>query len=158
MKTPATRFLDTHKISYTIHEYEYQDRGGTARSSSLLGVDEHIVVKTLVMETQDKAPLLILMHGDFQVDTKALARAVGAKSISPCKPEVANRHTGYLIGGTSPFGTAKALPVYMEKTIADLEEIFINGGGRGFLVKLSPKDLIRVLNPTLVTASRLPQP
>jgi Cys-tRNA(Pro) deacylase len=116
-------------------------------------VEEHAVIKTLVMEDDDKKPLLVLMHGDREVSTKNLARQIGVKTVSPCAPEVAQRHTGYLVGGTSPFGTRKQMPVFMERSIGDLERIFINGGRRGFLVSMSPKDLIRVLTPVLVDAS-----
>ena len=138
---------------FTEHEYRYEERGGTAVSSRELGVDEHSVIKTLVMEDENKKPLIVLMHGDREVSTKNLARQVGAKTVSPCAPDMAERHTGYTVGGTSPFGTRKPLPVFMEKTIADLDRIYINGGRRGFLVSLSPADLIRILSPTLVEAA-----
>ena len=126
-------------------------------SSRELGVDEHSVIKTLVMEDENKKPLIVLMHGDREVSTKNLARQIGAKTVSPCAPDVAQRHTGYMVGGTSPFGTRKPLPVFMEKTIADLERIYINGGRRGFLVSMAPADLIRVLSPTLVEAGTTTQ-
>jgi Cys-tRNA(Pro) deacylase len=151
--TAAIRFLKSHDIEFTPHLYKYEEKGGTAVSSRELGVPEHIVIKTLVMERDDKQPLIVLMHGDKQVSTKELARTLGVKSISACKPEVADRHSGYQVGGTSPFGTKKPMPVYMEKTIADLERVFINGGGRGFLVSLSPKDLVKTLSPTLVNVA-----
>jgi len=122
-------------------------------SSRELGVDEHIVIKTLIMEDDRKQPLIVLMHGDREVSTKNLARQIGAKAVSPCAPDVAQKHSGYLVGGTSPFGTRKSMPVYVERSIADLDRIYINGGARGFLVSLSPADLIRVLSPTLVDAS-----
>lgn len=149
-KTLATAVLDQHRVAYTAHEYEYEEKGGTKVSSAKLGVDEHEVVKTLVFEDEKKAPFLVLMHGDRQVSTKALARALGKKTVQPCAPEVAQRHTGYQVGGTSPFGTKKALPVACERSITTLPRLFINGGGRGFLVSLSPAELVRVLAPTLV--------
>jgi len=151
--TPAIHFLKQHGVPFREHEYRYEERGGTAVSSRELGVDEHIVIKTLVMEDERKQPLIVLMHGDREVSTKNLARQVGAKAVSPCAPEAAQKHTGYLVGGTSPFGTRKSLPVYLERSIADLDRIYINGGRRGFLVSLSPGDLVRVLSPTLVDAS-----
>ena len=150
MKTPATQFLDGLGIAYTEHNYEYVEHGGTAVSSESLGVPEREVVKTLVMQDEQGRPLIVLMHGDRKVSTKNLARQAGRKSIEPCKPEVAQRHSGYQIGGTSPFGTRKPLPVYMERSIAALPAIYINGGRRGFLVRLSPDEVIRVLKPTLV--------
>lgn len=151
--TPAIHLLRQHKVAFTEHEYRYEERGGTAVSSRELGVDEHRVIKTLVMEDERKQPLIVLMHGDKEVSTKNLARQAGRKTVSPCTPETAQKHTGYLVGGTSPFGTRKAMPIYMEKTIADLDRIYINGGRRGFLISLSPADLITVLAPTLVDAS-----
>jgi len=144
-ETPATAFLKAQKVPYTEHPYEYEEHGGTEVSARELGVDEHAVVKTLVMQDQDAKPLLVLMHGDRKVSTKNLARQAGAKSIEPCKPEVANRHSGYLIGGTSPFGTRKHMPVYAEKSIFDLPKIYINGGRRGFLVGIAPQELSRTL-------------
>ncbi|MFA5909771.1 MAG: Cys-tRNA(Pro) deacylase [Vicinamibacterales bacterium] len=152
--TPAIHFLRAHKVPYTEHPYRYEDRGGTAVSSRELGVDEHVVIKTLVMEDDGKRPLIVLMHGDRDVSTKNLARQIGKKTVTPCDPEVAQKHTGYLVGGTSPFGTRKQMPVYMERTIADLERIYINGGRRGFLIALAPADLVRALSPTLVDASQ----
>jgi len=149
-ETPATAFLKANKVVYTEHPYEYEEHGGTEVSARELGVDEHAVVKTLVMQDQDAKPLLVLMHGDRKVSTKNLARQAGAKSIEPCKPEVANRHSGYLIGGTSPFGTRKEMPVYAEKTIFDLEKIYINGGRRGFLVGIAPGEILRILKATRV--------
>ena len=152
--TPAVHFLRQHKIAFTEHPYRYQERGGTAVSARELGVDEHIVIKTLVMEDDGKQPLIVLMHGDCDVSTKNLARQIGTKTVVPCEPEVAQKHTGYLVGGTSPFGTRKPMPVYMEKTIADLDRIYVNGGRRGFLVALAPADLVRALSPTLVDATQ----
>lgn len=148
--TPATRLLREKKVAYTEHPYRYEDRGGTAVSSRELGVDEHAVVKTLVMEDEQGVPLVVLMHGDREVSTKALARQLGRREIRICKPEVANRHSGYQVGGTSPLGTRKVMPVCMERTILDLPRIYVNGGSRGFLVGLSPKDLAALLTPTLV--------
>jgi len=148
--TQATRLLRQQGIAYTEHLYRYEDRGGTKASAQALGVDEHIVVKTLIMEDDRGAPLIVLMHGDRAVSTKTLARILGARSVQPCKPEVADRHSGYQVGGTSPLGTRKVMPVYMERSIVALERVFLNGGSRGFLVALSPKDLVKVLVPTLV--------
>jgi Cys-tRNA(Pro) deacylase len=139
--TPAVRTLRDKKINFESHLYDYQEHGGTARSAVELGVDEHGVVKTLVMETDKREPLIILMHGDREVSTKELARAIGAKTVAPCKPDVAQKHTGYMVGGTSPFGTRRSLPVYVERTIFDLPKIYINGGKRGFLVSLDPQAL-----------------
>lgn len=144
--TPAVRLLRDRKIAFTPHLYDYQERGGTRHSALALGVDEHAVVKTLVMQTDAKKPLLILMHGDCEVSTKQLARVVAAKSVNPCDPAIAQKHTGYLIGGTSPFGTRTQLPVYAERTIFALPRIYINGGKRGFLVELEPRVLRDVLN------------
>jgi Cys-tRNA(Pro) deacylase len=154
MKTPATEFLANHGVAYTEHEYEYVERGGTAVSSESLGVSEHEVVKTLVMEDEDKKPLIVLMHGDRTVSTKDLARQANRKRIEPCKPDVAQRHTGYQVGGTSPFGVRKAMPIYIERSILELPAIYINGGRRGFLLRLSPKDLAKTLSPTLVDVAR----
>jgi Cys-tRNA(Pro) deacylase len=151
--TPAIHQLKQHRVPFTEHEYRYEERGGTAVSSRELGVDEHIVIKTLVMEDDRKQPLIVLMHGDKDVSTKNLARQIGCKSVNPCAPEVAQKHSGYLVGGTSPFGTRKPMPVYLERSIADLDRIYINGGRRGFLVSIAPTDLIRVLSPTLVDAA-----
>ena len=151
--TPAIHFLRQHNVPFTEHEYRYKERGGTAVSSRELGVDEHAVIKTLVMEDDRKQPLIVLMHGDREVSTKNLARQIGAKTVAPCAPDVAQKHTGYLVGGTSPFGTRKKLPVYVERSIADLDRIYINGGARGFLVSLTPSDLIRALSPTLVNVA-----
>ncbi|WP_180721612.1 Cys-tRNA(Pro) deacylase [Paraburkholderia largidicola] len=137
-ETPATQFLRRHKVEFGEHPYDYVDHGGTAESARQLGVDEHQVVKTLVMEDENAKPLIVLMHGDRTVSTKNLARQIGAKRVEPCKPEVASRHSGYMIGGTSPFGTKKAMPVYVESTILELDRIFINGGRRGFLVSIEP--------------------
>jgi len=150
MQTPATAFLKAHGIAFTEHSYAYVEHGGTAVSAGSLGVPEHEVVKTLVMQDEQAKPLIVLMHGDRKVSTKNLARQAGCKSIEPCRPEVAQRHTGYQVGGTSPFGTRKALPIYMERSIAPLPAIYINGGRRGFLVKLRTEDLLSVLRPQLV--------
>jgi Cys-tRNA(Pro) deacylase len=148
--TTAVRELRAHKVAFTDHLYTYEEHGGTAVSARELGVPEHAVVKTLVLEDQDRNPLLALMHGDMKVSTRELARTTGVKSILPCTPETANRHTGYVVGGTSPFGTRRKLPVYMEKSILDLEKIYINGGKRGYLVGMNPQEVVRVLAPTLV--------
>ena len=153
MKTPATRFLDEQGVRYTEHVYEYVEHGGTAVSSGSLGVPEHEVVKTLVMEDERRAPLVVLMHGDCKVSTKELARQVGRKRIAPCKPEVAQRHTGYQVGGTSPFGLRKPLPVYVERSILELPQIYINGGRRGLLVRIAPAELSRILSPVPVSVA-----
>ncbi len=142
--------LTEHRIAFTSHLYKYEEKGGTSASSRELQVDEHSVIKTLIMETESKFPLVVLMHGDRQVSTKQLARVMDVKTVSPCDPEVANKHSGYLIGGTSPFGTKKNMPVYMQKSIMELERIYINGGKRGYLIGLSPIDLIKILSPKLV--------
>lgn len=144
-ETPATQFLRRHGVAFGEHVYEYVEHGGTSESARQLGVDEHAVVKTLVMEDEHAKPLIILMHGDRTVSTKNLARQIGAKRVEPCKPEVANRHSGYLVGGTSPFGTKKAMPVYVESTILDLPSICLNGGRRGYLVSLAPAVLATLL-------------
>jgi len=145
-ETPATQFLRRHGVAFGEHPYDYVDHGGTAESSRQLGVDEHHVVKTLVMEDERAKPLIVLMHGDRTVSTKNLARQIGAKRVEPCKPEVASRHSGYLIGGTSPFGTRKAMPVYVESSILELDQILLNGGRRGFLVSIAPKVLTELLD------------
>ncbi|MEM7153465.1 MAG: Cys-tRNA(Pro) deacylase [Myxococcota bacterium] len=152
-KTPVTaaiRVLRKHGVKFTPRLYDYEPRGGTEHSAACLGVDEHAVIKTLVMEDDARQPLVVLMHGDCSVSTKALARHLGVKTIRPCEPAVADRNSGYQVGGTSPFGTRKAMPIYMESTIADLSELYINGGKRGFLVSMAPAELVRVLSPTLV--------
>jgi len=154
MKTPATQMLDANGVQYTEHEYTYVEHGGTAVSSESLGVPEREVVKTLVMQDEDARPLIVLMHGDRQVATKELARQADRKRIEPCKPDVAQRHTGYQVGGTSPFGMRKPLPIFMERSIRELAQIYINGGRRGFLVRISSADLERVLKPTPVDAAR----
>jgi Cys-tRNA(Pro) deacylase len=148
--TPAIHLLRKENVAFVPHLYKYEEKGGTSVSSRELGVPEEIVIKTLVMEDETKNPLIVLMHGNKQVSTKELARQIGVKSISPCKPDVADRHSGYQVGGTSPFGTRKKMPVYAEKTISGLDRIFINGGGKGFLIEISPRDLERVLRPTWV--------
>lgn len=159
MKTPnapetqATKFLRQQKVQFTDHLYTYEEHGGTAVSARELHVDEHAVVKTLVMEDEAAKPLIVLMHGDCKVSTKELARQIGCKKVEPCKPEVANRHTGFLVGGTSPFGTKKQMPVYVEKTILELPCIYINGGKRGYLVGIDPQELLRVLTPKVVQAA-----
>ena len=151
-ETPAVVFLRSRGVAYTEHPYAYEEHGGTEVSARELGVEEHAVIKTLVMEDQSAKPLIVLMHGDKKVSTKNLARQAGLKSVVPCAPDVAQRHSGYLIGGTSPFGTKKAMRVYAEKTIFDLPKIYINGGRRGFLVGIAPADIERVLQVTRVEA------
>jgi len=148
--TPATRLLRERGVAYSEHPYRYEEHGGTRVSARELGVDEHAVVKTLVMEDERGEPLVVLMHGDREVSTKALARQLGRKSIQICKPEVAHRHSGYPIGGTSPFGTRRTMPVYVERTILDLPRLYVNGGSRGFLVAMAPAELVRVLAPVPV--------
>jgi len=144
--TAAIRVLRAAGAEYTEHPYAYEEKGGTAVSARELGVDEHSVVKTLVMEDDRKRPLIVLMHGDRQVSTKELARAIGARNVTPCSPETANRHSGYVVGGISPFGTRHPMPVYMEETILDIPKIHINGGRRGFLVGMRPGDVARILS------------
>jgi Cys-tRNA(Pro) deacylase len=148
--TAALRFLKQAKVNYTPHLYTYEERGGTVISARELKVTEHAIIKTLIMEDDKKSPLVVLMHGDMEVSTKELARAVGVKSITPCTPDTAFKHTGYQVGGTSPFATRKKLPVYMEESIAGLEVIYINGGKRGFLVSLSSRDVLDLLKPKRV--------
>ena len=148
--TPATEFLARHGVTYTEHYYEYVEHGGTGVSSCALGVPEHHVVKTLIMETDRGDPMVVLMHGDRKVSTKELARQAGAKRVFPSKPEVAQRHSGYLVGGTSPFGTRRKMPVYLERSVLALERIYINGGRRGYLLGMAPEVLTRVLEPKLV--------
>lgn len=144
-ETQATQCLRKNGIAFSEHPYAYEEHGGTAVSAQELAVDEHCVIKTLVMQDEAAKPLIVLMHGDRKVSTKNLARQIGCKSVAPCKPEVANRHSGYLIGGTSPFGTRKTMPVYVEHSILALEKIYINGGRRGYLVGIDPKVLATVL-------------
>ena len=149
-ETQATKFLKAHKIPFSPHLYAYEEHGGTKVSARELNVDEHAVVKTLIMEDEHAKPLIVLMHGDCKVSTKELARQAGCKKVEPCKPEVANRHSGYLVGGTSPFGTRKPMPVFIEKSILDESLIYINGGRRGFLVGIHPQDLMKALQAKLV--------
>ena len=151
--TNATRLLKQAGIVYTEHPYRYEEHGGTRVSAQALGVDEHAVIKTLVMEDEKGTPLIVLMHGDREVSTRELARQIGAKTVHPCQPEVANRHSGYLVGGTSPLGTKKAMPIHAEATIFDLPRIFLNGGSRGFLLGLDPQDLDRVLQVNRVSVA-----
>jgi Cys-tRNA(Pro) deacylase len=148
--TPAVRLLREKKIAFEPRLYDYKDYGGTARSAAELQVPEHEVIKTIVMQTDDRRPLIVLMHGDREISTKELARAIGAKTVSPCAPDLAQKQTGYQVGGTSPFGTRRALPVYIEKSIFDLPRIYINGGKRGFLVAIDPNDIKAVLPVTEV--------
>ena len=144
-ETPATQLLRQQGVEFTEHPYDYVEHGGTEESARQLGLEEHMVVKTLVMQDQDARPLIVLMHGDRKVSTKNLARQIGAKHVEPCKPEVANRHSGYLVGGTSPFGTKKDMPVFIEESILDLPRIAINGGRRGYLLQLDPQVCVRLL-------------
>ena len=144
-ETPATAWLRKHAVVFSEHPYAYEEHGGTAVSSRELGVPEHDVVKTLVMQDEAARPLIVLMHGDRKVSTKNLARAIGCKAVEPCKPEVAQRHSGFLVGGTSPFGTKKAMPVYVEESILALAKIYLNGGRRGYLVGIAPQVLVDVL-------------
>lgn len=148
--TMAIRALRAAGVELEPHLYPWEARGGTRASSEALGVDEHSVIKTLIFEDDAKKPLCILMHGDREVSAKQLARVIGVKTVAPCAPEVADRHSGYQVGGTSPFGLKRAMPVYMERTIVDLPRIYINGGARGFLVAIDPREAVRVLAPTLV--------
>ena len=151
--TAAVRVLREHGVAFTHHPYAYEERGGTEVSARELGVPEHAVVKTLVMEDDAKRPFIVLMHGDREVSTKNLARFLGVKAVAPCAPAVADRHSGYQVGGTSPFGTRRAMPVYMERTIASLPYLYVNGGRRGYLVGMMPADLMRVLAPVAVDAA-----
>ena len=155
--TPAVRVLREHGVAFSHHPYAYEPRGGTEVSARALHVDEHAVIKTLVMEDDAKRALLVLMHGDHAVSTKNLARLLGVKSVAPCVPAVADRHTGYQVGGTSPFGTRHAMPVYLQRSIAALPYIYINGGRRGYLVGMSPAELMRVLKPEMVDVAVVPQ-
>jgi Cys-tRNA(Pro) deacylase len=148
--TQAVRVLREHHVAFTQHPYAYEARGGTQVSARELGVDEHAVIKTLIMEDERKRPLIVLMHGDREVSTKRLARLLDVKQVAPCNPVVADRHSGYQVGGTSPFGTRRTMPVYMERTIADLPYLYVNGGRRGYLVGMVPADLVRVLGPRVV--------
>jgi len=148
--TAAVRVLRAHAVAFTEHAYRYEEKGGTRVSSRALGVDEHQVIKTLVMQMDDGSPLVVLMHGDCSVSTRALARQLGARAVTPCDPAVAERHSGYQVGGTSPFGLRTPMPICIERSILALPRLFINGGRRGFLVSLSSDDLVRVLSPTPV--------
>ena len=149
-ETPATQLLRGHGVVFTEHPYTYQEHGGAQHSAEVLGMDPFTVVKTLVMQDQDTRPLLVLMHGNRTVSTKSLARQIGAKSVEPCQPEVAHRHSGYLVGGTSPFGTRRVMPVYIEASILALPRIAINGGRRGYLVGLDPRICVQLLAATPV--------
>ena len=151
--TPAIHALRRHHITFTEHPYRYEDHGGTRVSSRELGVPEHNVIKTLVMQDEAKRPLIVLMHGDREVSTKALARAIGVKTVEPCRPDVAEKHTGYMVGGTSPFGTRKPMPVYVERTVLALDQVYVNGGRRGFLVALNPQAFVDALAATAVEAA-----
>lgn len=152
--TPAIRFLKENQVDFIEHPYKYEEGGGTETAAKSLGVDEHLVIKTLVMEDDQSRPFIVLMHGDKQVSTKNFARAIGVKSVTPCTPQVALKHTGYMVGGISPFGTRKRLPVYVEETILSLPRIFINAGRKGLLFEMSPADLIKILQPAPVSVAR----
>jgi len=152
--TSAVRFLREHPVDFIERPYKYEEHGGTETVAKAFGVDKHLVIKTLVMEDDQKVPFIILMHGDREVSTKALARTIGVKSVNPCSPEVALKHTGYMVGGISPFGTKKPLPVYVEESILSLPKILINAGRRGLLCEISPSDLIKVINPIPVQVAR----
>jgi Cys-tRNA(Pro) deacylase len=154
--TPATRLLREQGVAYTEHLYRYEERGGTRVSSEALGVDEHAVVKTLILEDDAREPLIVLMHGDREVSLKTLARQIGAKAVTMCDPKTAQRHSGYMVGGTSPFGTRQRMPVYVERSVLALDRIYINGGARGFLVGISPSELVRLLAPTPVDVAIAP--
>ncbi|MGV8057711.1 MAG: aminoacyl-tRNA deacylase [Smithellaceae bacterium] len=152
--SPAILALKAQSAVFTLHPYKYEEKGGTKVSAMKLNVDEHCVIKTLIMEDENAHPLVILMHGDKEVSTKSLARSIGTKSIVPCRPEIAQKHTGYKVGGTSPFGTRKKMPVYMEKAIIDLPAVFINAGSRGLLAQMAPSEIVRILNPVMVNVSK----
>ena len=154
-ETPATQFLKLNKVAFTEHPYEYLEHGGALHSAEVLGFDPFAVVKTLIMQDQDAKPLVVLMHGNRKVSTKNLARQIGAKSVAPCLPEVANRHSGYLVGGTSPFGTRRDMPIYIESTILDLPKILINGGRRGYLVGIDPQICLSLLGAQAVECALL---
>lgn len=154
--TPAVHFLRRHGVAFGEHPYRYEEHGGTRVSARELGVEEHAVVKTLVMQDDRRAPFIVLMHGDREVSTKQLARHIGRRSVEPCAPAVAERHTGYMVGGTSPFGTRKPLPVFIERSILELDRVYVNGGRRGFLVSLAPSEIVRVLGATVVEVAIAP--
>ena len=154
--TPATRFLKQHKIAFAPFLYTYEDHGGTRVAAESLNLPEHAVIKTLVMENEQGKPLVVLMHGDRDVNVKALASEINARSVQPCKPDVAQKHTGYQVGGTSPFGLRKAMPVFLERSILDLPLIYINGGKRGFLVGVHAHDLMQSISPTTINAAKTP--
>jgi Cys-tRNA(Pro) deacylase len=154
-ETPATQMLRAHKVAFTEHPYEYLEHGGALHSAEVLGWDPFAVVKTLIMQDQDAKPLVVLMHGNRKVSTKNLARQIGAKSVEPCAPEVANRHSGYLVGGTSPFGTRKAMPIFIEDSILALPKILINGGRRGYLVGIDPQVCLKLLSAKAVQCALL---
>ena len=154
-ETPATQLLKAHKVAFTEHPYDYLEHGGALHSAEVLGFDPFSVVKTLIMQDQDAKPLVVLMHGNRKVSTKNLARQIGAKSVAPCLPEVANRHSGYLVGGTSPFGTRKTMPIFIEETILALPKILINGGRRGYLVGIDPQVCVQLLGAKPVQCALL---
>jgi len=151
--TPAVRELRKHKVDFTPHLYDYVEKGGAAHSAEVLNAEPASVIKTIILENEKSEPCVVLMHGDKDISTKNLAREIGVKTLKPCEPETANKHTGYLVGGTSPFGTRKAMKIYMESTISDHEVIYINGGKRGFLVSINSAELVRVLKPVMVNVA-----
>lgn len=152
--TPALRWLRANNISHDVHTYAYVERGGTTASATALGVDEHVVIKTLIFEDNAKQPLIVLMHGDCEVSTKALARAIGVRSVSPCSPAVAQKHSGYRVGGTSPFATKKSMPLYVQDSVTVLPKVFVNGGARGVLVSLAPSVFVDALAAVSVDVAR----
>jgi Cys-tRNA(Pro) deacylase len=154
--TQAIRILRSHKVAFEGHPYAYESGGGTRQFATLFGVAEHEVIKTLVMEDENKKPFIVLMHGDQEVSTKALARELGVKSVLPCDPKVADRHSGYQVGGTSPFGTRRVMPIYCEKSIVELPRIYINGGKRGYIISMATADMVAILAPVMVEASQAP--
>ena len=148
--TPAVRVLRKEDVPFTEYPYKYVEHGGTGNFAKQYSVDEHAVIKTLIMEDETGRPLVVLMHGDREVSTKELARTIGVKTVQPCTPDAAQKYSGYMVGGTSPFGTRKVMPIYMEKTILDLPTIYINGGKRGYIIGITPEEIVRVLRPVLV--------
>lgn len=155
--TPAIRQLRMHHATWQGYLYQYEEHGGTHLCATALNVDEHITIKTLIMEDEHQSPLIILMHGDCEVSTQKLARTLSCRSITPCSPDTANKHSGYLVGGTSPFGTRHPMPVYMESSIADLHTLYINGGKRGYILQMEPKIIINILKPTLINVAVSPK-
>jgi len=151
--TPAVRELRNYKVNFSQHLYDYVEKGGAAHSAEVLGAELSSVIKTIILENERSEPCVVLMHGDKEISTKNLAREIGGKLLKPCEPEIANKHTGYLVGGTSPFGTRKKMPIYMEKSVSGIEVIYINGGKRGFLISMQTSDLIKILQPMMVSVA-----